>query len=202
VCYPFAAEVADDFVGTGDLVYGVGWWGTYWSGAPFSPDGFNIRVYADDGGVPGDLLREQYVTEYEEEAGDPFGFCANVHAFTPVDGVRYHLSVQAVLCDPPQYGWATGEGNGLEGHFRSEVFGYPEWVPASEVFREPHELAFHLLGTGEPPFVRCCLPDGTCEFIPETTCASEGGTEVDDCSVCGATPVGRMSFGRIKGLFR
>lgn len=151
-CYPFTSEVADDFVGNGADVFGVGWWGSYWNGTPLPPDGFTIRVYADDTGVPGDLIHEDATTEYNETVWDPNGYCSQFDAFRAFDDVRYHLVVQATLCFPPQWGWATGDGNGEEGHFRGELFGYFDWVPLSVPFLVPYDMAvvYYTGGSGTP----------------------------------------------------
>jgi hypothetical protein len=58
--------------------------------------------------------------------------------------VTYELSIVASLCYPPQWGWATGDGDGQQGCWRSQLFGVPEWVPFTEVppGLEPFDLAF------------------------------------------------------------
>lgn len=149
VCYPFAAEVADNFMGDGADVVGVGWWGVYWNGSPLPPDGFNIRIYADNGGTPGDLLYQETAATYNETQGDPYGYCANLAApFRKADGVGYHLSVQAQFCFPPQWGYSSGDGDGLQAHFKSAFFGFPDFVTASTVFGVPYEGAFLLYNDG------------------------------------------------------
>jgi hypothetical protein len=62
--------------------------------------------------------------------------------------VKYHVSIQAVICFPPQWGIATGTGNGVQGSFKSALFGFPSWVPNSTIFGVPYELAL-LLYAGE-----------------------------------------------------
>jgi hypothetical protein len=59
--------------------------------------------------------------------------------------VAYEFSIVASLCYPPQWGWATGDGNGQEGCWRSERFGVPSWTPFSETtIDDPYDLAFVL----------------------------------------------------------
>jgi hypothetical protein len=147
-CYPFQSECADDFIGYGYGVGGVGWYGVYWNGTPLSPDAFNIRFYSDAGGLPGTELSLATSSNYNETAGDPYGYCSDVDTFVDDSGVKYHVSIQAVFCFPPQWGIGTGTGNGTQGSFKSALFGFPDWVPNSTIFGVPYELAL-LLYAGE-----------------------------------------------------
>jgi len=196
ICYPFAAETADDFVADGSTVTAVGWWGRFWNGSPEPVEEFRLSIYADDDGKPGTLLVSTDVATYEETPGKPIRYCATIPPFTGEAGITYHLSIQAVTCFPPQWGWATGKGNGVPAHFRSELFDVPEWVTADEIFPGPYEMAVVLHAE---PAELCCHPDGTCEKVPIGTC--DGGV-VADCMACSATPVNRTSFGGIKALYR
>ena len=151
-CYPFLSEVADDFMGDGEMMIGAGWWGVYWNGTPIAPDAFNLKVYADGGGAPGELIYSEAVTDYNETFGDPYGYCALLsEGVMKMDGMTYWLGVQAVFCFPPQWGYGTGEGSGSEIHFLSAFFGYPDWVPGSVVFGVPYDAAFLLYNGGEVP---------------------------------------------------
>lgn len=149
-CYPFRVDAADNFVGDGETLIGVGWWGAYWNGSPSPPDAFDITIYAHDEGLPGERLAAFRATAYDEAIGDPNGYCAPIDGFEKVDGVTYHLGVQAVLCFPPQWGWATGAGDGIEGHFLG-LLGYPVWVPLSIPFLVPYDLSMVLFDTGHDP---------------------------------------------------
>jgi len=204
--YPFAAECADDFVATGNDLVSVGWWGSYWNGDPRTPDAITVRLYADGGGSPGDLVHEFTTTEFDESRdGTGAGFCLNVPGggFGPEADTTYFLSIQPSLFFPPQIGWQTGSGGGAEAHHRSDIFGYPDWVPVGEVVDGARDLAFVVFDAPivDPVFTDCCLPDGSCETLPEGECA-EIGEPVVDCDACGATPVQRTTFGQIKALYR
>ncbi len=146
VCYPFVSEVVDDFLGAGSDLVGTGWWGVYWGGSPLPPDAFRIKIYPESvtGGVPGELVYEVTTTDYNETLGDPNGYCANFDPFTIADGQRYFVGFQAIFCFPPQWGESTGDGNGMQGLFKSEFFGWPDFVPNDEVFGVPYESAFLL----------------------------------------------------------
>jgi hypothetical protein len=143
-CYPFQSECADDFMGDGQSVIGVGWYGVYWNGTPLAPDAFNIRFYSDSSGFPGTELSLTTSSNYNETAGAPNGYCSDVTAFSKADGVKYHVSIQAVMCFPPQWGIGTGTGNGVQGSFKSALFGFPDWTTNSTIFGVPYELAFLL----------------------------------------------------------
>ncbi len=149
---PFETESADDFMGDGQLLLAIGWWGGYWGGSPVPPDAFRIRIYAkatDD--CPGELLYDETIGDYHETLlGTSGEYCVNLgDPFLKADGVNYSLSIQAILNFPPQWGWATGTGNGKQGCFRSDYFSYSDWVPWGDVL-EPYEHAFVLFnGTDE-----------------------------------------------------
>jgi len=158
LCYPLRFEHADDFVGTGDWITSVGWWGAYWSGNPLSPDAIRITLYAVDAdGCPGESLSSQRIEEYEESrVGSEASFCVRLtEPFETRDGIAYALSILPELCFPPQTGWATAIGNGQEGCFRSAFLDYPDWVPISETFTgAPYELAFVLVTDDVVPIER------------------------------------------------
>jgi hypothetical protein len=149
VCYPFLCEAADDFVGTGQPITTVAWWGAYWGGGPIPADAFHINIYTtNSGGCPENLIYSHTSFDYEEDLdGSSAAYCAQLEApFPSSSGVVYELSIVASLCYPPQWGWATGDGNGQEGCWRSEFLGVPEWTPLSDTpfGFEPYEFAFVL----------------------------------------------------------
>ena len=141
VCYPFLAESVDNFVGDGNSLIGVGWWGL---DLLDEMDAFVVSILADDGGVPGEVLFTETLTEFNPTAGEPNGFCANfAEEFEKVDGVTYWLNIYAVYCFPPQFFWATADGDGTQGWFRSDFLGFPDWVPMDVANPgSPYELAF------------------------------------------------------------
>jgi|GEM_PF-6616212 len=54
--------VADDWQCTETgYVTAIHWWGSWKNGVEGTLNGFTVRIYADDGGVPGELLWERYV---------------------------------------------------------------------------------------------------------------------------------------------
>jgi hypothetical protein len=147
VCYPFLAEGADQFVGTGAVLTNVGWWGAYFGGDPVSPDGFRIDIYTQsDDACPEALVYSEFSTAYNEDLGaDLNTYCTALKGFTHTSGTPYFLSVTSVLCFPPQWGWATGDGDGTQACWRSPFFGYDDWAPMSDTHGAPYEFAFYLL---------------------------------------------------------
>ncbi len=203
VCYPFVSEMADDFVaGYGDV--GIGWWGVYWNGSPVPPDGFRISYYLDDAGVPGEEVATRYLTEYNEAPGDPYGYCGTFSYVFLEYGCTYHVSVIADACFPPQWGVATGTGNGAEAHFRSDFFGFADWTPATDVFGIGYELALlrYVEVSSDRPTggTWCCRSDGTCVWV--SGCEECDGIAVPTCDACAGTPVNRSTWGRMKALYR
>ena len=148
VCFPFLAESADNFVGDGESLIGVGWWGL---DVVDEIEAFVINIHADDGGVPGEVLFSETHTEFNPTAGQPNGFCVNFDGqFEKVEGVTYWLNIYAVFCFPPQYFWATANGDGTQGWFRSDFLGFPDWVPMDVANPgSPYELAFILYDLDE-----------------------------------------------------
>jgi len=156
--YPLTSEVADDFVGNGNTLVGVEWWGVYWNGVAEPPESFRIRIYADDEGLPGEMLYDEVVADYEETVDDPNHYCAILPSeFEKTESATLHLSVQASLTFPPQWGWATSfldaKKGDVECSARSVTFGSVDWVPGSEIFieTEPKEVSFRLLESKESP---------------------------------------------------
>jgi hypothetical protein len=155
-CFPdFVTETADDFLGDGNLITGVAWWGVYTEGEVGSPEAFEITIYARDvDGCPGDSLFSYSTVAFNETIGDPNSYCVVFpNPFITQNGVTYSVSIQAVMCWPPQWFWATGSGNGSESCFRSEFFGHPDWVPSTTAVGAPYDHAFVLYsGSSMPPF--------------------------------------------------
>lgn len=145
-CYPFTAETADEFVADGSPILAIGWWGAYWGGSPVPIDHFDLILRADGAdGVPGEVVWEYPTEDYHEVLGNPISYCASFPLPVPtVAGMTYHLTTRPDYCYPPQWGAATGDGNGRQGHFRGELFGYDDWVRMEQPFGLPHELAFSI----------------------------------------------------------
>jgi hypothetical protein len=144
VVYPFTSDLADDFAGDGEDLTGVGWWGGYWNGTAVPPDAFNVRVFADNGGMPGDMIYEHQTADYNETVGSPNGYCTNMPAFNKADGATYWLSVQAVLVFPPQWGWASGDGNGVGVWQRFPLLGFEDWTSSEVAFGDVRDASFVL----------------------------------------------------------
>jgi hypothetical protein len=153
VCYPFESWIADNFIGTGDEVTAVRWWGAFWNGNPDlptevivefwtpGPDGqcpaFSTRVHASRTSsfsqMPVELPGGNPGFEYQAMLPDPF---------VPLPGEAYFVSIQLALCYPPQWGITMGGGDGHQCCLGGQWNG--SWAPAETVFGYPHESAFVL----------------------------------------------------------
>jgi hypothetical protein len=165
VCYPFDSATADNFVGRGDDVLGASWWGVYWNGGVVVPDAFYVTIYADAGGIPntpppptgGGLISWHIPAPgYHEtfSGATEADYCFWVQdADPPVplfaeQDVPYWISIQALFCFPPQWGWSTGTGDGTDVWFGFPLLGYPYWTPGVSVFGFTSDMAFFLNSIG------------------------------------------------------
>ncbi len=139
-CSAFLSESADWFVGNGNDVGAVEWWGVFWSGSAKRPEGFRISFYTDGGGCPGLPIAELETHDFDVSSG-PGGlgrYCATLTAPVPtVEGRRYYVSIVAILCYPPEWGWASAVLDEEVGCFRSALLGHPVWeaVISKRAFR-------------------------------------------------------------------
>jgi hypothetical protein len=159
-CYPFTSSAVDDFLGNGTGVIGVGWWGLYWNGGIGVPDAFDISIYVDAGGAPagnpdagGALFYEQHADYHETyETATSASYCTTfVDPFTDENGLTYWIGIQAVFCFPPQWGWATGAGDGVDVCFGFPFLGIPYWTTGASVFGVTSDMSFALLSDGMIP---------------------------------------------------
>ncbi|MBD3160748.1 MAG: hypothetical protein GF346_01275 [Candidatus Eisenbacteria bacterium] len=154
-CNTFLSEVADDFQGNGDVLIGLGWYGIYQHGDwdPVPPEFFRIDIYLrDPAGFPGEHVYGVEIVDYIETRQEPQGnvtlasYCAYLpDEFLMDEGVEYSISITAGLCQPDQWGWLAGDGNGEEGYTRAPEWGIEEWTPISEIYGVPTDLSFNLL---------------------------------------------------------
>jgi len=148
------AESADDFFcADGAPIVAVEWWGVDWTGE--NVDYFIIRFYS---GVPGPPFAHPGNLLYEEECHaftfellpgqfDQYYYSADLpSAFVQESGNTYWISIQAVHPDQ-QWFWLECADpyfwNGA-GVFRSEYFGFPDWVTVSEATGTCREFSFVL----------------------------------------------------------
>ena len=157
---PLVTEVADDFMLDGAYyITDVHWIGGFWNGSPVDPLAFQISFYDDLNDCPGNLLYTETTAnlsgtfvgidnngsenfEYSTYLADPLLTAADT---------KYWISVQGIINFPPQYGWSgktTIYGDDVE--FRSEYFGFPDWVDGSTVFGTEYDVVFWLTGTIVP----------------------------------------------------
>lgn len=153
IAYPFESAVADNFSGNGRSLVGAGWWGVYWNGSTAQPDHFTVRIHADDGGRPGDVLFSEVCVECEETYAEATtaDYCVNFSAPFPTEtGAVYWLEIGTALTYPPQWGWATGDGDGNDVWFAFPALGIAFWTRGEALFGRPSNMAFVLFE--EPDF--------------------------------------------------
>ncbi len=160
VCYPFTSEVADGFVGISGQIVAVEWWGGFWNGSPVPIDQFRIRLYQPDGECPGAPLADVLIDTYDAAEVEPgstyYHYCASLPTPLVTGAVPYDISIQAVHCFPPQWGWVTSPLTpgqcGVEGEacFRSVFFDFEEWTPSGFVFGVSYDAAFSLYYDEDP----------------------------------------------------
>ncbi len=162
--YPFEAEIADNFsVPFETDVDSLVWWGGYWNGTPTLPVDFWIKIYEDSTGASGPQPKQApiYVARVsftEQNLGLYYQYTAKIPPFHAFPGTRYWIEFEPTLLFPPQWGnncsWPAnnpGWGDGQQMYFKSAVFGFPQWVPATTVFGNPHESSFQIYGTTSAP---------------------------------------------------
>lgn len=148
------SESAEDFFcSDGAPIVAVEWWGVDWTTENI--DYFIVRFYSD---VPGPRFSHPGVLLYEEECHaftfelvtgqfDQYYYHAELpSAFVQESGNTYWISIQAVHPDQ-QWFWlecASGYFWNGAGVFRSEYFGFPDWVTVSEATGACREFSFVL----------------------------------------------------------
>lgn len=138
----YVTEVANDFlIEEGVTVACVRWWGCYWDGEPYVIPGFILRLYNNAGCLPVDNPFLEVFVDIGDCEETEFGWHEEVQIFsyqTTVDWSLtpdlYWFSVQAGQHPfPPHWGRLASESiQSCESAFKSEIFSYPAWVPASE----------------------------------------------------------------------
>jgi len=205
VCYPFVSWIADDFVGGDEEVASVRWWGAFWNGAADLASEAIVEVWTprDDGRCPefGARIFTARTSSFSQSAtvlpGGQRGF--EYHAvlpdpFRPVDGERYFVSIQLAICYPPQWGITMGAGNGRECCYDGDWPPDWTWLPASQIFGEPHESAFVLYGPEPTPAAPTSwsrlkgLYGPTSRVTPPSPGRSRGAGDRGDATASRATP--------------
>ncbi len=188
------SEIAGDFVLSAPATIGkVTWWGGYYGEFTVPVvQCFILRVYRDTGCVPGTLV---YQTTTPDNAGEtPECGTGNIYRYEycldlPLAAGLYWFSAQA--CDhdfPPQWGrLGADEVQMCDSVFRSAYFGYPDWVPAGDVFGAPYD-ASQMFETQCFPTSACCLSTGECYVVGESDCGSMGGAWHSDWLTCDPNP--------------
>ena len=111
-------------------------------GAAANATTIGLSQFSSDGTPPSEL------------AGNlSFDVVGNALTITIENLTNPAFDITAIFCFPPQWGWANGDGDGVEMHFRSAFFGFPDWVLGTVVFGNFREQSFILYngdGGGTP----------------------------------------------------
>ena len=170
------SEVADDFVNLGGgEIDRVIFWGGYTSSAAGkgNTEGFTVRIYTDNAGLPGTRIFEQDVFSFTETVyysavfipPDPWeGYETSVDlspGFTVPSNDKYWISVVAILARggtavEPQWGW-------IQAPFVTNL-------PAPQRFFNP---GWNLATGADMSFVLVDLPSSSCE--PDLTTGAVAG---------------------------
>jgi hypothetical protein len=120
---------------------------------------FWIEIYRDSIGFDRPVQMPLYSerVSYEEiDLGDYSRYEALIPPFFAEAGQQYWIQTMAIHIFPPNYGVnvsypmnTPGWGDGQQGYFKSDYFGYPQWTSATDVFAEPYESSFQLYRTSQ-----------------------------------------------------
>ena len=167
--YPFTTKLCDNFsVSMLSVIDSVVWWGGYWSYPSNELVDFTIEIYGDSTGQLHPYEEPFYserVAFIEEDLGGYYKYSALIPACTVYADLNYYITFMATIVFPPNWGnnssypgQTPGWGDGNEAYFKSDLFGYDEWTPVSEVNDEPFESSFQLyslsVSIDEQPDVR------------------------------------------------
>jgi hypothetical protein len=170
---------ADDFIlFSAEEIRVVHWVGGFWQGTP-APFDWQITFYNDDGTetCPGTVLAGPFFflnvdcnEVFLEQMGGIYFYEWTVYLEEPVlcsGGIKYWVGFQGQGEFPPQSGMAvhTSPQQLNQCKFKSELYGYPDWMNSYDVFGSVFDLAFQLyglVGDTTPP-VTTCTVTGTTE---------------------------------------
>lgn len=151
---------------------------------------FWLEIYRDSTGFDQPVqapLYSERVPYIEIDLGDYFQYEASIPPFAAEAGQRYWIETMASLVFPPNYGVnvsypanTPGWGDGQEGYFKSDYFGYYQWVKATDALGEPFESSFQLYrtsqGVAEMPADR---QEGPVLFQNQPNPVLRGGTMIE-----------------------
>ncbi len=195
--YGTETEVANDFYSSAQTtILEAVWWGVYENGeGEPNVTAFNLRFYSDAGGVPGSIVAEylESTPTWTIDVGQgPEGARVyEYHASVSADiGVgSYWFSAQA--CDhaipPSWFHLAAGQVTGYQSTFRSEAYGYPDWIRIEDLIGVPFDASQRFYTTPPVPGA-CCFADLHCESLMPVDCSQLGGAYQGPGSTCDPNP--------------
>jgi hypothetical protein len=124
----------------------------------FTPT-LDVLVYEYTPQGPGDVVYELLDLDYEaSDLGDYLGATSATVTirglFIPLEAGSYFLSIRGVSVDDDQDSyWGSSESSPLdlgEGYFRSDYYGFADWVPVSQELGFAVDFSFKLIGIAWP----------------------------------------------------
>ena len=189
--YPFTTKLCDNFsVSMESVIDSVVWWGGYWSYPINELVDFTIELFEDSTGQLQpyeEPFYSQRVNFFEEDLGGYCKYSALIPACTVQAYQNYYITFMATIVFPPNWGnnssypgQSPGWGDGHEAYFKSDLFGYEEWTPISEVNDEPFETSFQLysLSVGTDEHQDICSSAESGLFIFPSTCSHLDHTSI------------------------
>jgi hypothetical protein len=213
----FESEIANDFVPTEPTITHVTWWGAFVDiTEPCDPGipttGFNLRFFEDVNCAPGQVVADLSISNFSvemvwcQQAFYPeYEYGADVNVAV-VPGNRYWFCAQMQdHAYPPS--WGRIEANGVTdcgGKFRSEYYGYPNWIGACDIIFQGCDFSQEFEGDHSEA---CCFPDAHCEYLLTSACTAAGGDPEGpgtscDPNPCAPTPIQETHWGSVRSLFR
>jgi hypothetical protein len=138
----------------------------------------DLLIIEDAGGPFGAVIVEEYdLPNFRYDTGDVlFGFPVYLYSLYVdfnLPAGYYWMGMRPVSDNGGgQSFWATSTANGIEIWFKSDYFGYPDWVPGSTLFGDYYDVAFCITGEMEEVTGACCDDvTGYCEdYVPMDQC--------------------------------
>lgn len=160
----YSCIAADDFVVPAGDSWGIRYIdiaGQYWEWTGTPIDALNIYLYADNGGIPGDILHSfENFTSYNTIPIDAGTHLYRYEIMLPsvinLTAGHYWVGVQAVsdFTVSNRWGWLSHESMTIENEYQWKNpgdgygYGYTDWTPASYMSFSNFNLAFALYGDG------------------------------------------------------
>jgi len=153
---PCDATTADDITptGVGWDIDSVGSWWVYgtWDSIP----NIHFKVYADSSGQPEQLpfidliVEKANYTAINHTAIRAYVIMELPSTVSLPSGATYWISVVPSMATGYMLGWQGNVLAGAEAWYKSNYYGYPQWVTMTSIHGQPIEVFFELFGNESP----------------------------------------------------